>query len=589
MAIVGSAVRDVKGPRRRWRIALLLGLLTAATRLPLIGAAVDVKPDGCEYLGIGRHLAREGAWVSSIKWHFFNDDPPRHFALADRPPLYPLLTALIWRAIPERDGAVLAARGANIALAGLDTALAYLLLTRLVCPLAAFGASLMLAIYPAWMRDSAQPLTEPLFVALWLTAMLVWTRDKSSSPLPELGEGQGVRADPSPQPGLRAPSPSHYALLGLLSGLAYLTRPAGLLLPLFFTLSILLRRPLAPSLHRPVATLWLAFALVWAPYGIAVAVHYGNPLTSILSYNFSIRHIYEGTIYGFERAFPRPLAFVMAQPLEVVELIGRQTATLLTALGRSMRFWLPLVLLLRVEDLSRHRELLLFAGLNFAFHAVSWTVWGAGRYLLPTYLILTAVLLDAAARRAGTPKEWHTARQWAIGALVAFACVGSVQAAARGAIRLHREKAAPHAGIRMGWAYEEAATWLRERERMAHSGCATNQPWIMNLLAEQPARMAPRFRDVAQARRFLERFPVSTLLYFAEEPEDHRVLGLLSPPTAAPGRVADPTRRPARQVVEARRAAPALQDRLRLVRFREQPAPREGGRTTAFALLEVRQ
>ena len=64
--------------------ALLLALLTALPRLPLIDDPVDVKPDGCEYLGIGRHIAREGRWVSSIKWHFFNDAPPIHPAIADR-------------------------------------------------------------------------------------------------------------------------------------------------------------------------------------------------------------------------------------------------------------------------------------------------------------------------------------------------------------------------------------------------------------------------------------------------------------------------------------------------------------------------
>jgi hypothetical protein len=36
---------------------------------------IDVSPDGCEYLGIARHLASEGRWVASLKWHFFTGEP----------------------------------------------------------------------------------------------------------------------------------------------------------------------------------------------------------------------------------------------------------------------------------------------------------------------------------------------------------------------------------------------------------------------------------------------------------------------------------------------------------------------------------
>jgi len=45
----------------------LLGLLSAVARLPLIRTPVDVSPDGCEYLGIARHLVSERRWVSSLQ------------------------------------------------------------------------------------------------------------------------------------------------------------------------------------------------------------------------------------------------------------------------------------------------------------------------------------------------------------------------------------------------------------------------------------------------------------------------------------------------------------------------------------------
>lgn len=485
-----------------------------------------MKPDGCEYLGIARHLAREGAWVSSIKWHFFTDDPPRHPALGDRPPLFPLLAATVWRLsegaadghAATSEASIRAVRIVNAALAGLGTALALFFLARLFPFKAALGAVVLIALYPAWMRDSAQPLTEPLFFALWWSALLLFY----SRPDERLLSGRA-------------------AALGAVSGLAYLTRPAGLLLPLFFTW--ISRR------SRSLWLLWLTFALVWAPYGWALVQERGTPFYSILSYNFSIRHIYEGTLYGFERTFARPWEFVAERPLEVASLVAGQTWVLLSALGRSLRFLLPLALLLRVGDLRRRADLWLLASLNFLFHAISWTVWGAGRYLLPTYVLVAALLLEAPLWRLASSK-WGAWQRRAAGAGAALAWLAAAAACLAADARLYREKAAPHAGVTMGWAYRQAATWLREEGPDVIG--ASNQPWILNLLSEQPTRIAPRFRDAAQARRFVDRYDVRHLVYFAEEADDLAVIDRLAP--ARGGR---------------RQVAPELRDRLQLVRFVE--------------------
>jgi 4-amino-4-deoxy-L-arabinose transferase-like glycosyltransferase len=518
--------------------ALLLALLTALPRLPLIDDPVDVKPDGCEYLGIGRHIAREGRWVSSIKWHFFNDAPPIHPAIADRPPLYPLVTSVVWRFAEEP---IRSARLANIALASLDTVLAYLLLARLIPLPAALGAAALLALYPAWMRDSVQPLTEPLFMAFWLGALLLFYSRGGESL-------SGRRA----------------ALLGIASGLAYLTRPSGLLLPVFFSLALLPPLAVRPA-PRALLPLWSGFVLAWAPYGAAVALETGSPFTSILSYNFSIRHIYEGTLYGFERSFPKPLAFVAARPVEIVTLVGQQTWVLLAALGRSLRFLLPLALFLRTKDLRRDRELWLLAALNFSFHAVAWTVWGAGRYLLPTYLLVAALLLAAPLARSmeAEARVWR----WTPLAAAGAAWLGALLACVAGDVRLHREKGLPDSGVRMGWAYREAAQWLEREPGGASDAVASNQPWILNLLSGRPARMAPRFRDVEQARRFSRRFPVRWLIYFAEEPEDFVVLERIAPRRGDRRALAAPLRdewelvRAVERDVPASVAAPARRSR----------------------------
>jgi hypothetical protein len=553
-----------------WRLptALLLALLTALPRLPLIAEPVDVKPDGCEYLGIARHLAREGRWHSSIKWHFFNEGPPRHPALADRPPLYPLLAAAVWRLAerPESNeerttrpaGPIRAVRLVNVALAALGTGLAFLLLARLVPVSAALGASVLLALYPAWMRDSVQPLTEPLSMALWLGALLLYYSRREATV-----------------------SARQAALLGALGGLAYLARPSGLLLPIFFTLTFLPPLATRPA-PRALPYLWGGFLLTWAPYGAAVAWETGSPFTSILSYNFSIRHIYEGTLYGFERSFPRPLEFAASRPGEIVTLVAQQTGVLLAALGRSLRFLLPLLLFLRPRDVRRHADLWLLAALNFGFHAVAWTVWGAGRYLLPTYLLVAVLLLAAPLARAGERRDGATrgggsspagddrARRGrpfrlpaeAFGAAAGMAWIGALAACLSADARLYTEKALPHSGVRMGWAYRESADWLRRASAgqaeglLPEDAAASNQPWILNLLAERPARIAPRFRDAEQARRFSDRYRPRWLVYFAEEPEDFAVLERIAP------------------LREGRRTlAPALHGTWEIVRYAERRVP----------------
>src|SRR5437588_5679566 len=53
------------GRPHRARLGVVLGivgLVAAMARLPLIRTPVDVSPDGCEYLGIARHLAGEHRW-----------------------------------------------------------------------------------------------------------------------------------------------------------------------------------------------------------------------------------------------------------------------------------------------------------------------------------------------------------------------------------------------------------------------------------------------------------------------------------------------------------------------------------------------
>jgi hypothetical protein len=166
---------------------------------------------------------------------------------------------------------------------------------------------------------------------------------------------------------------------------------------------------------------------------------------------------------------------------------------------------------------------------------MSWTVWGAARYLFPTYIIGMGLLLDAPLRWAATGDEkmlahgpaddakafssemaGHRRVRLAAGA-VAAALALTLAACLEQDLRLYREKQHPFGGVHLGWAYAEAARCLAETPH--GEVCASNQPWILNLLAERPTVMAPRFQDAAQLRRFLARYRPESLVLFVTERE----------------------------------------------------------------------
>jgi hypothetical protein len=474
--------------------------------------------------------------VASLKWHFFTDEPVVHPALADRPPLYPLWAAA-WVALsPQPDEQIYLARLGNLLLAAAVPLLIFWSLRAAVLDVAAAWAALIFTLYPAFLRNAAQLLTEPLFLVLLFGSLGLFLRARSSR---------------------------HMVLSGLLAGLAFLTRPTGLLLPILYAFLIVsgVQKPrptpperlnARPGTHeaggaRPNARWSLllllgGFLLPIVPYWIGVAAQTGSPFTSVLRYNYSIRNIQEGTFYGFERRFLPPGAFMQAHAGELLHLIARQWRTMGLALWRSLQFLVPLILFWRPRPSWCRTALIGLALLNFLFHAMSWTVWGAARYLFPTYIIGLALLLEAPflwEMQAAPPRTdtspWamldtplsrltgpigRIGRRHFVNAVVGLAVGLTLAACLQQDVWLYREKMRPEAGIPLGWAYRAAADRLAQTP--PGSLCAANQPWIVNLLARRPAVMAPRFRDEEQLRRYLAHYRPATLTLFVTErdPED---------------------------------------------------------------------
>src|SRR5438067_9037119 len=189
-----------------WAMLGLLAAVVFLAHLPLIRDPIDVRPDGAEYLGIARHFAWEGRWESDIKWHFTTNEPVRHRALGDRPPLYPLVAGAAVRLSPDPAAQVYAARLLNAAIAAVAALLAWFLFAAEFGAPTAWISVLIFSFLPQTLRYGSQPLTEMLLLALLVGALLAW----------RTAEGRKSLA--------------WSAATGFLAGLAALTHPSGIVL-----------------------------------------------------------------------------------------------------------------------------------------------------------------------------------------------------------------------------------------------------------------------------------------------------------------------------------------------------------------------
>ena len=78
-----------------WRLAVAAALAAAVIRIVPAVSTVWISPDAVEYLNIAERLASGDGFTLSIKAYHYVPGPLIHYAGHDRPPLFPLLLALL--------------------------------------------------------------------------------------------------------------------------------------------------------------------------------------------------------------------------------------------------------------------------------------------------------------------------------------------------------------------------------------------------------------------------------------------------------------------------------------------------------------
>lgn len=515
-------MKRAAGSRSRWRwlrapAAVLLALLALGARLPAL-QEMNFQPDAAEYAGIARRWAQGRGPTTALKWHFLDNGPVVRPAANERPILYPAFGAAVLRLAPSLEP-LLSLQLANALLSAANVLLALAAFSTVVSPAAAWLSAVVLIFVPGMCETATVAISEQLFLFLWLSGLLV---------LP------------------RAHRPAGGARLGLLAGLAMLTRPVGLFLLPAAALWLWHRRrqvghaPLpndagAGSRTASRRLVWMPWSALAAGFGVALLTGAwlsgpagGPELRPGLLVNYTVLNIRDATWHGFGRPMPTPLEFLRAHWPAVLHLIRQKLNVNLDAVVLSLGALLvPAALAIGAPAGAdpRRRALraawLAAAGLNFATYTLSWVPVGAMRYMLPTAVVLLPLVVDATLAAAAVSR----ARKILLAAAVAAALAPMLASCAQ-LWRAGRDACPPE-----GWRYYlMGARWLRAAAG-PEDVVASNNPWMVSYLAERPAIICPEFRPGAGLERLARTFDVRWVLLYAGE-GDARVRHCLRSPSA---------------------------------------------------------
>jgi len=319
---------------------LLLVFLTGLiVRLPLYTSPFWREPDVAEYLNIAHNLLSGQGYTQSLKMSFFDNSPVVIPAYTNRLPVTPVFffslllirNNFYWLQL------------CLLVLGAADVCLFYLLLRRLIQARPALLLSIFAAVNPNLLVNNRMLLSEPVYYLLLLTAFnLYYSRSFGSK---------------------------KYLLLGIFSGLVYLTRPEGILLLVVFL--IMDFRHL-----RHLATLISIFLLTVLPYLLLKFAAGHNPFTTNHNYVWIVKSYSDGLESGFLRTYPTVWNFFRGNFFWIIIRIIRETYGNITSLlGKAyLAFLTPLLFFFPAKKFIRFLPLILYAIFNFLIITLTWSI-----------------------------------------------------------------------------------------------------------------------------------------------------------------------------------------------------------------------
>ncbi len=357
MKTIGRALTNWNS--RGFPLPLLVILLALMIRLPLYHTPYWRTDDTGEYLNVARNLALGRGLTQSVKFRLFQTDPVITSALKGRPVATAIALSFLLRI---KNDAYFLQLG-YLLLNALNAGLVYLLCRSFFSAKLSFFGGLLAAFNPNMFVNSRLILSEPLLIFWVLIAMVVFFRMREQA--------------------------GKYFILGILAGLAYLTRLEGLFILPAFGWS-LKRKP------RYLFLLFLGFLLTALPFFYLNFRLNGNPLFTYNEIYFRVRSLQEALGGGFERPIPAIAEFVRQNYLWIISRLG---INLINHLNSFMTFGYfgPLIffVLYGFRRWQKFSPLLIFSFLTLGLYTLLWAaIFERERHFIVIYLLLLPLVLQ---------------------------------------------------------------------------------------------------------------------------------------------------------------------------------------------------
>lgn len=445
-------------------VFLLIVLCALGVRLAWLNACgIAWSPDSHEYFNLARNLAEGRGYLLDIKFHYFRDFPVRHAGWGERPPLFPLLLALIYKLA---GGSAAALFLVNALFPAFAAALGFLVCRKLAVPLLPAALGGLLLSFNPWLFDISLGLhsEQPLIMLTFLFVLLFPSADAN---------------------------PARWLACGFVAGLAMLLRGNGLLLLLTALAYLLYRRP--RGLGARLAALLVPYLLLAAivPYNSWRA--HGEPFYDIHASHYCLP-AYDIAIWqGFEYPYASATTFIAGNLPLVVSQLTRNAAKYATDLCDLWlgAFFVPLLLFVpwRGPGARQAGVLAAVALLNYLIVVSFWSVYAA-RFLIPVVAVLIPLALRGGQAAVGRMRAMLPL--YGLVVLLLFGwrltqyCDGYIRRAAHG----------PHA----------PAVYATAQNLPASAIVAATDPWVVANVARVPAAIIPEFQDRAQLDRWLAKY-----------------------------------------------------------------------------------
>ena len=508
-------------PRTLLSPPVLVALLAWALCLPSAARVVQLSPDMAEYVDVARRLVAGEGYLLGIKAYHIGGSEVVHDGLLHRTPLFTLIMAgMLWAGLD-----LYAVQVLNGAFGGLAAALACSIGLRLFGRTVGIAAGVLAAASPVAFAQQVHIQSDALATALTLGAirLLLVAADRGTL-----------------RPAL---------LAGFLFGIGYLARPPVVVIGVALLVALPFLAPDRALARRLAFGLLGGMAVIGGPVTIFSLLTRGRLSYSGKGYLYGVVSDADIMENGYTDPILSPAAFVMADPGFVVGAIWSVT----TLYARSIfleREWLaPLALgwpaavlaLVRGRYSWPARLVLVAAGANFVFYALTWSSW-QDRFMLTTVYLLLPFVVDGLLQTLRWLCQWTVAR-WAtqdrvahtptilLGPVVALVlAVWSPRFLEQYGGQFSYGERPVGTRVTDGLRWTGPPRWLNDgnlddglawiaRETAPDTVLAHGYPWPYGFFSGRPVVLLPYRLADDRLREFLTEYRVSYVLYDPRDPQ----------------------------------------------------------------------